>query len=136
MSALSITAANVAWVSGTKNNAYNAGAAITAGQAVYLDSATSTWKLADADASAATADCVGIALNTGVSGQPMTVQTDGTLTIGATMTLGEVYFLGTGAGGIIPAADLANPARTTIIGVATSTTVLTLRIYYSGVVHA
>lgn len=136
MAALTITAANVAWVSGTKNASYNAGAAITAGQAVYLDSATSTWKLADADASAATADCAGIALCTGVSGQPMVVQTDGTITIGATMTLGEVYFVSTTAGAIIPAGDLASPARTTIVGVATSTTVMTLRLFTSGVVHA
>lgn len=136
MAALTITAANVAWVSGTKDSTYNAGVAITAGQAVYLDTATSTWKLADADASAATATCGGIALNTGVVGQPLTVQTDGTLTIGATMTLGEVYFVSVTAGAIIPAADLATPARTSIIGVATSTTVMTLRLYYSGVVHA
>lgn len=136
MAALSITAANVAWISGGKNNSYNAGAAITAGQAIYLDSATNTWKLADGDASAAAADCQGIALNTGVSGQPMTVQTDGTLTIGGTMTLGEVYFVSTTAGAIIPAGDLANPNRTTIIGVATSTTVLTMTRFTSGVVHA
>lgn len=136
MAALSITAANVAWISGTKNSAYNAGAAITAGQAVYLDSSTSTWKLADADASALTADCAGIALCTGVVGQPLVVQTDGTLTIGATMVLGEPYFLSDTAGAIIPKGDLASPLRTTIIGVATSTTVLTLRLFTSGVVHA
>lgn len=136
MSALSITAANVAWISGTKNTSYNAGAAIAAGQPVYLDAATNTIKVCDADASAATADCFGVAISTGVSGQPVTVQTDGTLTIGGTMTLGEVYFLGTTAGALIPAADLANPARTTIVGVATSTTVMTLKLYTSGVVHA
>lgn len=113
-----------------------AGTTITAGQALYLDAATSTLKLCDGDLSAAAADCVGISLHGSLSGQPLQYQIDGTITIGATMTLGEPYFASATAGSIIPAADLASPNRTTIIGVATSTTVMTLKLYTSGVVHA
>lgn len=135
MADLTVTAASVAYISGGKATG-TAGATITAGQSVYLDAATSTVKLADADASAATADCIGIALHGSLAGQPITYQTDGTLTIGATMTLGAPYFVSATAGGICPPADVVSPLRTTLIGVATTTTVLTLKLYTSGVVHA
>ena len=135
MAALSITAANVAKVSGNVASGI-AGTTITAGQALYLDAATTTLKLCDADLSAAGADCVGIALHGSLAGQPLTYQIDGTITIGATMTLGEPYFASATAGGIGPAADLVSPVRTTLIGIAGTTTILTIKLYTSGVVHA
>ena len=78
---LSITAANVAPSSGAQYADGTAGATITAGQAVYLDTSANTYKLADCDATAATAVIAGIALNGASSGQPIKIQTAGTITI-------------------------------------------------------
>ncbi len=88
---LSITATNVI---SSINPAYGqgtAGAAITAGQLLYLDSATNTLKLADSDA-LASADSVGIALHGAGVGQPIKYQTAGDITIGATILAAEPYF--------------------------------------------
>ena len=61
---LVITAANVVAGSGaTVDRHYNAGETVTAGQAVYFDTATHTWKKADANGAAALQVAGGIALN-------------------------------------------------------------------------
>ena len=96
-----------------------AGATITAGQPLYLDSVTNTYKLADANASALTAAAVGLALHAALSGQPITLQTGGSPTMGAgaAPTVGIVYVVSATAGGLAPAADLASGHYTTIMGV-------------------
>lgn len=107
MADISITPASVL-VSGTTatiNRSYNFGATITAGQVVYLDTATSTWKLADQNLAAAgngLSDTRGIALCGGSSGQPAAVCTLDTagITIGATVVNGASYYLSDTAGGI------------------------------------
>jgi hypothetical protein len=133
MSDLVITAANVALVSGQRKTG-TAGATITAGQVVYLDSATNTYKLADNNSGTAAARSpVGIALHGSLSGQPLTVQLAGTITIGATLTAGTAYYLSSNAGGICPVADLTTGMYPTILGIATSTTVLKIGIEESGV---
>ena len=60
-----------------------AGAALTAGQPVFLDAATNTYRPADTNATAPEAVVRGIALHAAAVGQPIRVQTGGTLTIGA-----------------------------------------------------
>jgi hypothetical protein len=67
-------------------------------------------------------------LHAAASGQPIRYQTSGTITVGGTMTAGKIYVASATAGGIAPSADLTTNWRTSIIGVATSTTVLTLGI--------
>lgn len=134
MADLTITAANVVAGSGARTAAGTAGATITAGQVVYLDSASSTYKLADCDsATAAVRSPAGIALNGASSGQPIDVLTSGPITIGATLTAGVAYYLSATAGGICPVADLAAGDYPTIIGIATSTSVLSVKIHESGV---
>lgn len=107
MAALTVTVAEV--LGDYTGDIYTgiAGATITAGQSVYLDSTTSTVKLADADASAAAAAAIGIALHAALAGQPIRVQRTGDVTIGATaaMTVGTIYVVAATAGGIAPAAD-------------------------------
>jgi hypothetical protein len=61
------------------------------------------------------------------------VQTAGTLTLGATMTAGTVYYLSDTPGGICPLADVGAGEYVEVIGVATSTTVMQLILAYSGV---
>jgi hypothetical protein len=131
MADLTITAANVAKVSGTTVNG-TAGATITAGQAVVLSG--STYLLADNNhATAALRVPTGIALHAASSGQPLAVLTNGTITIGATMTAGVAYYLSGTAGAICPVADVASGMRAVLIGISTSTTVLSVKIHDSGV---
>ena len=102
MADLTITAASVARVvAGGLTQTGTAGATITAGQTLYLDAGTNTLKLCHASTSAATAACVGIALDGAASGQPVTYQTAGNITIGATIVIGATYYTSVNnAGGI------------------------------------
>jgi hypothetical protein len=109
-----------------------AGAAITAGQVVYLDAATGKWKLADANGSGTTHPG-GIALNGAASGQPVAVQTSGDITVGGSLTAGSRYYLSGTAGGIMPEADLTTGDNVALLGLAKSTTVLALKITEPGV---
>lgn len=132
MADISITAANVVRVSGEQVSGV-AGATITAGQPVYLDSTTSTYLLSDANASGKDA-VSGIALNGAAAGQPLVVAKSGSvLTIGATVVVGTIYVLSATAGGICPASDLATGHKTTVLGVATTAARLQLNIFASGV---
>ena len=101
MADLTITVANVAKGTGASTTNGTAGATITAGQVVYLDSADSRYKLADTDsATAAVRAPVGIALHAALSGQPLQILTGGLITIGATTVVGVPYYLSGTAGGI------------------------------------
>ena len=134
MSDVSITAANVVAGANAKKRTGTAGSTITAGQAVYEDSSDSfKFKLADANASAATAKCVGIALHGASSGQPLTiVEEDDDFTPGGTLSISAaaddgVYVLSGTAGGIAPVGDLASGWYPVVLGVAKSTTKMILK---------
>lgn len=134
MSDLSITSANVIAGSGARTRLGTAGATITAGKTVYLDSSDNKYKLADCDsATAAVRSPAGIALNGASNGQPLVVLEEGPVTIGATMTAGVAYYLSPTAGGICPVADVLSGDYPVIIGIATSTTVLDVQIQEAGV---
>ncbi len=133
MADLTITAASVLADSSATTRNGSAGATITAGQAVYLDSATGTYKLADSNGAAAMRSPVGIALNGAAAGQPLAIAMSGPVTIGATMTAGVAYYLSDTPGGICPVADVGSGEYSTVLGFATSTTVLALKIQESGV---
>ena len=146
MADISITPANVVR-GGTSadvvNRAYNAGATVTAGQAVYLDTAASpmAWKLAQCDGTSIESgygDGVefGIALHAASSGQPLAVQTDGTITIGGTVVATTEYVVSATAGGICPAADLASTNKYTRIGYGTTTAIIAIHKRASNVAKA
>jgi hypothetical protein len=131
---LSVTAASV--VAGSSSTVENGtlGATVTAGQLLYKSSTAGTWALADSDsATAEVRSATGIALNGGASGQPVRVLREGTITIGATMTAGVAYYASNTAGGICPVADVGAGEYVGIVGIATSTTVLSVKFHYSGV---
>jgi hypothetical protein len=138
MADLTITAASVIAGSGAKIVSGTAGASITAGQVVYKDTSDSDkLKLADNDsATAAVRSPVGIALHAAASGQPLSYVSRGPVTIGATIAAGGVYSVSSTPGGICPVADIATGDYNTVLGVATSTTVLDVLIHSSGVVTA
>jgi hypothetical protein len=134
MADLSITAANVLPGSAAQVSHDVAGAAVTAGQTVYLDPADSRMKLADSNAAAAVARSPkGIALHAAAAGQPLAVLRGGPITIGATLTPGVAYYLSDTPGGICPVADVGAGEYATIIGMAVSATVLNVEFQESGV---
>lgn len=135
MAVLTITAANVAKGASANTKSGTAGAAITQGQPIYLDATTSTLFPADADALASAA-VVGIALNAAATGQPVTYQTSGPITIGATVVTGTAYYASTTAGGVCLESDLASGDFATFLGFATSTTVIRIDIKAAGVAKA
>lgn len=129
MADLSITAASVAPYTGATSPSVigrgTAGTTITAGQSIYLDSTTSTLKLADADASTAASYGVGIAMHAALSGQPLAYVYGGFFTPGATLTKGQWYCVSATAGGIAPISDTvaATGAHPCLLFYAISTTV-------------
>lgn len=135
MSDISITAASVLKGANAKTRKGIAGATITAGQVVYEDTADSSkFKLADCDASAATAKVAGIALHGASAGQPLEIDVEdddfapgGTLSLSAGGDTG-IYVLSGTAGGIAPMDDLASGDYPVILMVAKSTSKAILKI--------
>lgn len=110
MASLTITASQVLLVSGERLTG-TAGATITAGQSVYLDTTTNTWRLAQADGTIAEAgqSGLGISLHGASSGQPIDVAGPGcdvNLGAGAAAAAGTVYVPGATAGDIAPTGDV------------------------------
>jgi hypothetical protein len=137
MADLVLTAANVVRGVGAKVETGIAGAAINAGQTVFKDPADDKYRLADADAAtAAVRTTRGIALNGAANNQPLAVQTEGRIVIGAAVVVGTVYAQSDVAGGIRPVADNATGDFVTTLGIAVTTTEIDLRIHASGVAVA
>ena len=128
-----ITAASVLTDATTTTRQGSAGETVTAGKVVYLDTATGTYKLADSNGAAALRSPVGIALNGASAGQPLSIALSGQVTIGAVMTAGVAYYLSDTPGGICPVADVGTGEYATVLGFATSTSALNLKIQESGV---
>jgi hypothetical protein len=124
---LSVTAASVAPSSDAVLTAGTAGEALTAGQAVYKKASDGKWYKADCNSATAEVRAAsGIAATGSATGQPVVVQTGGSITIGATLTAGVVYYLSGTAGGIRPVADNTTGDYPQAVGIATSTSVLKL----------
>jgi hypothetical protein len=134
MADLVITAANVVAGAGAKTLHGIAGATVTAGQVVYRDPTTRKFLLADADSGTAAArEPAGIALNGASLNQPLTIITEGDINLGATLTVGATYYLSGTAGGIAPAADVSTGEFVTVLGVASATNNLDMKMIVSGV---
>lgn len=122
-----ITAANIIPVAGFVPYDGTSGVTVTAGQWCYLDSTTSTFKLADADLSSAAAAVVGMALHAALASQPLRLIQAGSVGMGAILTAGLFYYLSKTAGGMCVIAD-ATSCRISMLGYATTTSNLSLRI--------
>lgn len=130
-----VTAANVSRVSGPTVTG-TAGAAITAGQVLYVNGSGQLVP-ALASGTAAQSTAVGIALNSAPgTGQPIVYAPSGTtVSFGTVLTVGQIYVVSANTGNIAPAADLVTGNYTVILGVATTTSQLPLNIAASGVTH-
>lgn len=134
MADLTLTAANVVAADNAVKESGLAGETITAGKAVYKSPTSKKWMLADSNSATAAAKTAGgIALNSASLNQPVTVMKSGDVTIGGTMTAGAAYFLSDTAGGICPDADVGAGENVCQLGIAKSTTVLSVRIIAPGV---
>lgn len=118
-----------------------AGAAITAGQAIYLDETTNTLKLAQCDGTAAEAECVGVALNSSAIGQPVGYVAQGDIYLDTAAltnaTKGEVTTLTATAGGLGPNEDNATTNYVSIVGVMVTSNpgLLRVSINNTGITH-
>lgn len=135
MADLVITAANV--VPGDNaiiDFSRRAGETIAAGKDVYLSSTTKKWMLADTNSPTVEARrSRGIAVSSAALNQPLAVQTDGDVSLGAVLTAGTAYYGSDAPGGICPFADVGAGEAVCLLGVAKSTTVLGIGIQYPGV---
>ena len=109
--------------------------AITAGEAVYLDSATGKYDLADASA-AATATVAGLAVtDAAIDGYFLYVAAE-EVDLGAILTPGDFVYLSATAGKLCPFADLVSTNVVTQIGHATTTSNLKINLVNTEVVKA
>lgn len=131
-----VTPANVKWSSGVRPNTVQAGATVAAGQVCYLDTATNTYKLAQAT-SATLAAAAGISIDGGVSGRDMFVAGPGSvINVGFTTTAGTIYVLSAGAaGGIAPWADLTTGNYVNVLFIGNGTAVVELICKLGTAVH-
>lgn len=134
MADLTITATSVVPQPGATIRSATAAAAITAGQILYLNS-SGLAALADANASASS-EVVGMAVCNAAAGQTVSYISAGPCAMGTILTAGVIYVLSSTAGGLCPAADLGSTEYTSIVGVATSTSVLSVKINNSGALTA
>lgn len=139
MADLSITATQVLPDADGTREYGTAAEAITAGQYVYRDATTLTWKLFDAnDSTRNTSTAPGVALNGASAGQQIGVQTSGTMTLGAgaAPAVGTIYVASATAGGIAPAADLTTGHVVVVIGVGFTGNKIKLHNWATGVTKA
>lgn len=140
MAALTVTAANVQKAiaqlglpgSSTEHGRY--GVTVTAGQALYRDSADlHDLKLAQAT-NAALANIYGIALNGGADGQPAEILRGGLYNPGATVVVGMAYFVSAAAGGaIVPYSDLTTGDFVSFIGIGITAALILVNFTVSGI---
>jgi hypothetical protein len=131
---LTITATNVIAGSNATKEQGVAGEVIVAGK--VLAKAT-TGLLMLCDNNSATPEIrkpVGIALNGAAINQPVQFVTRGDVTIGAAVAAGETYFTSGAPGGIAVEGDNVAGMYPSVLGMAKSTTVITLDIQYPSVV--
>ncbi len=132
-----VTAANVTQTSGVPLRG-TALEAITAGQPLYTDGTQGTFGLnvglADANATGKKT-IIGIAINNAAAGQPVNYAGNNgdVVSFGVTFSVDDVVILSRNVGKICPVADLATGDDLGIVGVAKTTSTLTLAITNSGV---
>lgn len=131
---LTITAGNVKVVDNDSDvERVRFGEAVTQGQAVYRKDSDGKWYKTDCDsATAEVCEVDGVVLTPASTNEYGYVVTGGLMNVGATLTVGEIYVASDTAGGIRPEADNGSGDTVTIIGVATTTSILWVHPFSSG----
>lgn len=134
MADITITASAVLPGANASVSQGTAGETIAAGDVVYLASATKKFMLADADSVTAEArKAIGIALNGASLNQPVDVLTGGDITLGAVLTPGQAVYLSDEPGKMCPLADLATGDYVCMLGLAKSSSILTVDVQFPNV---
>ena len=132
---ITITPASVVKGTNARTENSTAGATIAAGKTVVKDPATKKMVLADSNhATVELRTPDGIALHAAEPNQPLQFLIAGDITIGATLTAGTAYYASDTPGGICPVADVGSGEKVSLIGLASSTSVLRVDIQSPGVV--
>ena len=132
MADLVISAASVKAGTTATINRGTAGAQITQGEPIYEATDGKIYP-ASANVQEINAQAKGVAVNSAEAAQPVAWVSAGLLEIGAVATIGQVYVVSLNTGKIAPYADLLSTHWVTILGVATTTSILKLAINVSGV---
>jgi hypothetical protein len=132
MANLTITVSNIDWVSGPKGT-YDAAETITAGDLLYQATSTTVGVAANSDTAKDTV--IGIALNDGTTGHPITYAKENAVVgFGAILTVGVYYVLST-AGLISPMTDAATSDYMAYIGYGLTTSNMKVKIVNTGLQH-
>lgn len=136
MADLVVTPANVFASADVQREEQIAGVAITAGQAVYLDTASGTVKLADSDGTDPQWRFRGIALNGASVNQPVFIAVaDPNFTPGFTAVAGDDIWLADTAGGVTKTkADLESGDTVVHLGTMKTSAILNLRSNTGGII--
>jgi hypothetical protein len=136
MANLTRVPANVALMSDSATvRIVQVGEAVQQGQPLYQNTANSKYMLCS-DASAVAADCKGVALTpAGADGYVVMALPGSEITVGATLVVGMAYYV-SAAGEIKPAGDVSTGEFVTLLGIATATNRLPLRIVAVGIAAA
>jgi hypothetical protein len=138
MANYTITTANVAIAeSNVRTTVVQVGEAVTEGTAVYLDTTTSKFMLADAT-DATKANIAGVIISPAALDGYALLQTTKKYIAGTTLVAGDPVYLSATAGGgnLCPHADLIATNYVTLIGHAVSTTEVELDLQVTGVAKA
>jgi hypothetical protein len=128
-----LTASSPSRVSGGRTTV-ELGATAAAGDAVYRDPATNTYKKA-VNSSAAASKARGVLLAGGNAGDTVSMQTSGIISYGAG-AVGVPYFVSANAGKFAAAGDLGSGKYTTLLGVGIGNNKIMLMIKASGYAQA
>lgn len=113
------TAASVVKVGTAGVIVATAGDTLTQGNAAFK-ATNGNWvrSLNSGNAQQAGSGGVGVALNSASPNQPVSIFTSGSINLGGTLTVGEIYVVSAQGGRIAPIGDLVTNSRVTILGVA------------------
>ncbi|HZQ01412.1 MAG TPA: hypothetical protein VFB13_17840 [Reyranella sp.] len=137
MAALTITAANVAWVSGPEKGDQVAGEAFTAGSQVYFNVPDGKWYKAKCNGTVNQAgqDGLGMALGSAdAAGARVSIAQPGAIVAIGTGTAGHTYYPGATAGQLVEWSDLVatNKAVPAAVGVGSNQVLLLGGSYNAG----
>lgn len=111
------------------------GETVTQGEAVYLKASDGKHWLAD-NSTTTLAAVVGMSLTPGAADGYGYIAISGDMDLGATLSVGEVYCLGSTSGAIHPVTDLATTEILTIIGYGKTAALLKLDLNLTEIAHA
>lgn len=126
MADISVTAANVGIKGPCVLKSVQVGENVTQGQSGYFNVGDTLYCKADANASAATAAAKGVFLSAASANGWAVFAETGAINPGATLTVGETYFVSATAGGIAPSGDVTTGWHPRLLGQATAADTLVL----------